>query len=269
MQNNMKQSQWLHAVGLTNAHRLPLPPSPPYWESSWITKDFQHGSVERLPNFVNGICEKASVKCAILALRFQRAVSTALQSLLRRQADSSDLSVLRRRGEGRKIARLTGRKKYILPPLTKKICQPQFLPKKKTGASSCSFSSSSLILWRSCSAHSCPTYLHLPKKGTLYLCPSLFQLPMIAWPILPGPANTHLKNRLDMHGGCQPQFRMQWFISEVLTRTPKGGLAMLYRQLWGPAFAPVHCQLQHHHLPFSMYELHPRAWSNQSLHSQT
>ena len=55
------------------------------------------------------------MKWAILALRFQRAVSTALQSLLRRQADPSDLSVLRRRGEGRKIARLTEGKKYSSP----------------------------------------------------------------------------------------------------------------------------------------------------------
>jgi hypothetical protein len=120
MQNNMRQSQWLLAVGLRNAHVTSPTPSLSYWESSWITKDFQYGSVEqRLPNFVNGICEKASVKCAILALRFQRAVSRALQSLLRRQADSSDLSVLRRRREGRKIARLTGRKKIFFPRLQK------------------------------------------------------------------------------------------------------------------------------------------------------
>lgn len=44
------------------------------------------------------------------------------------------------------------------------------------------------------------------KKSTL--CPFLFQLLMIAgalcFPL--GPRNAHLKNRPDVHGGCQPQF---------------------------------------------------------------
>lgn len=52
---------------------------------------------------------------------------------------------------------------------------------------------------------------HAKKKKKKILCPFLFQLLMIAgvqcFPL--GPKNAHLKNRPDVHGGCQPQFMMQ------------------------------------------------------------
>lgn len=52
-----------------------------------------------------------------------------------------------------------------------------------------------------------PTYFCMPAKKCI-LCPFLFQLLMIAGaPWFPlGPRNAHLKNRPDVHGGCQPQF---------------------------------------------------------------
>lgn len=82
-----------------------------------------------------------------------------------------------------------------------------------------SFCICSLIyhLFQHQSLPSCPTYLRVPakkkkrKKRRSTLCSFLSQLLMIAGaPWFPlGPRNAHLKNRPDVHGGCQPQFLMQ------------------------------------------------------------
>lgn len=86
---------------------------------------------------------------------------------------------------------------------------------------------------------SCPAYLCMPAKKYFVSISIPIAYDSRSAAVSSGtPRNAHLKNRPDVHGGCQPQFLMQQLILCVFLRShssgPTGGLDTLASQLPGP-----------------------------------